>query len=59
MIFIVCQGDSGGPLTAMNEDGNAILVGVISFGHDCKSTIPALFSFVPAFRDWIKTIAGI
>ena len=33
-----CQGDSGGPLYGVDEDENAVLLGVVSYGKKDGST---------------------
>ncbi|XP_016955936.1 serine protease 1 [Drosophila biarmipes] len=51
-----CQGDSGGPLAL---DGT--LIGATSFGSasGCEAGLPAAFTNVSYFRNWILTNAGI
>jgi secreted trypsin-like serine protease len=50
-----CQGDSGGPLFQTDKDGNAIQVGVVSWGLSCRNDIlPAVFTNVGYFSAWIK-----
>ncbi|XP_053663507.1 CLIP domain-containing serine protease C9-like [Anopheles marshallii] len=53
-----CQGDSGGPLQV--KQGNDIyLVGVISAGVGCGSSLPGLYARVAAYFDWINaTVTG-
>jgi trypsin len=48
-----CQGDSGGPL--MN-DGAGVQVGITSFGIDCASGIPAIYTNVAAYQPFIEGI---
>jgi trypsin len=49
-----CQGDSGGPLVLQ---GQAILVGVTSFGEGCARPHKyGIYTRVSAYRDWISRI---
>lgn len=49
-----CPGDSGGPLV---KDG--LLVGIVSWGHECGYMGPTFYSHVPAYRDWIAIQTGL
>ena len=54
----VCHGDSGGPLACVKK-GAMILVGITSFGFECKETLenkrpPSLFTRVTQYVDWIN-----
>ncbi|XP_010133215.1 PREDICTED: chymotrypsin-like protease CTRL-1, partial [Buceros rhinoceros silvestris] len=51
-----CEGDSGGPLVFLN--GNVwTLIGIVSFGStDCNVHIPAIYTRVSYFRNWIDSI---
>ena len=50
----VCQGDSGGPLVC-NEDGKAVLHGVVSYGQHpiCKEDGEQYFSNIYKQRKYI------
>lgn len=57
--FLACEGDSGGPLTTKLGNGKLLLIGVISFGYECEPGCPMVSTFIPAIRDWIKSITGL
>ncbi|KFB36763.1 AGAP000571-PA-like protein [Anopheles sinensis] len=53
-----CEGDSGGPLYYIeNSDGEQkyFLLGVISFGLNCGSSLPSVYTRVAFYLDWIAT----
>lgn len=53
----VCSGDSGGPLVKRNSSGSVELVGIVSWGFlPCIfSTYPSVYTYVPAFSEWISS----
>lgn len=55
-----CQGDSGGPLMCERPDETWVVYGVTSWGYGCgiKDT-PGVYTKVPAFVPWIKSITGL
>ena len=52
-IVDACQGDSGGPLIADGSAGPR-LVGVVSWGEDCASTYPGVYSRVSALNIFLQ-----
>ena len=52
-----CQGDSGGPLQFFPLNSSiATVVGIVSFGVSCGSTLPSLYTRVAYYLDWIEPI---
>ena len=49
-----CQGDSGGPLW-VEEDGKAVLVGLVSRGRGCaKQNYPGIYTRYTLDAQWSK-----
>jgi secreted trypsin-like serine protease len=61
-----CHGDSGGPLVAFDAGTHEpVLWGITSYGPQstarldpCSTAIPVVYSWVPAFADFIRSQAG-
>ncbi|VDL60601.1 unnamed protein product [Hymenolepis diminuta] len=54
-----CQFDSGGPMMCRSGiDGLYILVGIISFGVNCASGYPGIYTRVSSYLDWIHDITS-
>lgn len=51
-----CQGDSGGPLFIAEVNGVSTIVGIISFGISCGTQIPAVYTRVASYTNWIENI---
>ena len=59
-----CYGDSGGPLTVSNDEGYAVVIGVVSYipqetRQECSGQKASIFTKVQAYLPWIKSITGI
>ncbi|XP_030755690.1 proclotting enzyme-like [Sitophilus oryzae] len=55
-----CQGDSGGPLQILDENGNFVLIGIVSFGFHCA--VPGylgLYTDTSQYINWIKEKSGL
>lgn len=53
-----CKGDSGGPLQYFRtkETSVATVVGIVSFGAGCGSTVPSVYTRVAHYLQWIDPI---
>lgn len=51
-----CQGDSGGPLQILSPSGLSTVVGVVSFGIACGTSLPSIYSRVASYLDWLEPI---
>lgn len=51
-----CQGDSGGPLQYFPEKRSlAVVVGIVSHGISCATDLPAIYTRVASYLDWIES----
>ncbi|XP_055910687.1 uncharacterized protein LOC129945051 [Eupeodes corollae] len=50
-----CQSDSGGPLQLVRNKQSTI-VGIVSFGLSCGSSVPSVYTRVAFYLDWIESI---
>merc|ERR1711971_602031 len=49
-----CKGDSGGPLVTRTISGTYYQAGIVSYGSkNCASGVPAIYTRVSGFVDWI------
>lgn len=48
-----CQGDSGGPII-VGRDHNGIQVGLTSYGYECGSLAPVIYTNVCSYHKWIQ-----
>lgn len=53
-----CHGDSGGPLQYYPKKNSTIatVVGIVSFGINCGTTLPSIYTRVAYYIDWIESI---
>lgn len=50
-----CYGDSGGPLIVRDETGEAIQIGVVSWGYQCGHPgFPGVYARIASFHDWLR-----
>lgn len=56
--FDTCQGDSGGPLQITDQGNHCSfsVFGITSIGRGCGGNIPAIYTRVAAYLDWIEAI---
>ncbi|XP_062554870.1 serine protease snake-like isoform X1 [Armigeres subalbatus] len=52
-----CQGDSGGPLQITKQENHCVfyVIGITSFGQTCGSPVPAIYTRVASYLDWIES----
>ncbi|XP_037937115.1 serine protease Hayan-like [Teleopsis dalmanni] len=57
-VIDACQGDSGGPLNLVIDPTARIyrVIGIISAGFSCGTTIPSLYTRVASYLDYIEGI---
>jgi len=54
-----CQGDSGGPLVCKTDDMSQYMqMGVVSYGATCGAKMPAVYTRLSTYVDWIETTTG-
>ena len=53
-----CRGDSGGPLFRKEGD-NWVIYGLASFGYGCGTGVPAIYTNVNHFKDWIEMMINM
>ncbi|XP_062554878.1 venom protease-like isoform X2 [Armigeres subalbatus] len=55
--YDTCQGDSGGPLQITEQSNHCsfTLLGITSIGQGCGGTIPAIYTRVASYLDWIES----
>ncbi|XP_066254840.1 serine protease persephone-like isoform X1 [Euwallacea similis] len=49
-----CMGDSGGPLQLERKTGGYDIVGIVSYGFECGTSVPGVYTRVSAYLDWIE-----
>ncbi|CAH0559651.1 unnamed protein product [Brassicogethes aeneus] len=55
-----CQGDSGGPLQIINQEGNYMLLGIVSYGYKCAlPSMLGVYTDVSRYIDWIEKNSGL
>ncbi|SHF35178.1 S1 family peptidase [Streptoalloteichus hindustanus] len=55
----IAGGDSGGPAVVRNSSGQELQAGVCAIGHRPAGSGWAGYTSVVAFRDWIRSTAGV
>ena len=54
-----CQGDSGGPLNCRHKGSNRWeLCGITSFGFQCSSALPGVYTKVDEYLDWLEEVTS-
>lgn len=49
------KGDSGGPLQKLHKNGLYKIYGLTSFGQNCGSNAPAIYTRIAAYIEWIES----
>jgi secreted trypsin-like serine protease len=51
-----CEGDSGGPVVGVDRAGRDVLVGIVSFGHECGlAEWPGVYTRIPSYSAWLSS----
>lgn len=50
-----CEGDSGGPMQVPYERGLSMIVGITSFGEQCASGQPSVYTRVAYYIRWLES----
>jgi major membrane immunogen (membrane-anchored lipoprotein) len=54
-----CQGDSGGPLVCRKDGDNQFMqMGVVSYGAQCGAKMPAVYTRLAHYIEWIQETTG-
>ncbi|XP_031632850.1 serine protease persephone-like [Contarinia nasturtii] len=52
-----CRGDSGGPLQYFDKNSSVVhIVGIVSFGISCGTSLPSIYTRVAYYLNWIEPI---
>lgn len=57
--YVILQGDSGGPLVQKNDNGDNVVIGIVSWGViPCGSeNAPSVYTRVSAYLDYINEVS--
>lgn len=51
-----CMENSGGPLQYFSDHQPPEIVGILSFGLNCSTTLPSVYTRISYYLDWIESI---